>query len=119
MGVVGADLFLARAPPLGARRHGPVSKLPVFLKQTKTDPFDGWFEATEDATSDGIRVVRSVLGAIRSLPIVAFCQAPDLLLARAVAAAMVGKLRSRFLIYGTASAQSVFSANERGVHLGS
>ena len=38
---------------------------------TNTDPFAAWFVVTGDATPDGIRVVRSVLGAIRSLPIVA------------------------------------------------
>ena len=47
------------------------SKLPVFLMLTNTDPFAAWFVVTEDATPDGIRVVRSFLGAISSFPIVA------------------------------------------------
>ena len=46
-------------------------KLPAFLKLTNTDPFVAWFVVTGDATPDGIRVVRSVMGAIRSPPIVA------------------------------------------------
>ena len=41
-------------------------KLQPFLKLTKTDPFAAWFGVTGDATPDGIRVVRSVLGAIVS-----------------------------------------------------
>ena len=45
-------------------------KLPPFLKLTNTDPFAAWFVVTGDATPDEIRVVRSVLGAISSLPIV-------------------------------------------------
>ena len=40
-------------------------KLPVFLNLTNTDPFAAWFVVTGDATLDGIRVVRSLLGAIR------------------------------------------------------
>ena len=48
----------------------PLFKLPSFLKLTNTDPFAAWFVVTGDATPDGIRVVRSVLGAISSLPIV-------------------------------------------------
>ena len=40
----------------------------TFLKLTNTDPFI----VTGDATPDGIRVVRSVLGAISFLPVVAF-----------------------------------------------
>ena len=51
---------------------GPFVKLPVFLKLINTDPFAAWFVVTEDATPDGMRVVRSVLGAIRALSIVAF-----------------------------------------------
>ena len=39
-----------------------------FFKLTNTDPLAAWFVVT----GDGIRVVRSVLGAIGSLPIVAF-----------------------------------------------
>ena len=42
------------------------------VKLTNTEPFAAWFVVTGDATADGIRVARSVLGAIRSLPIVAF-----------------------------------------------
>ena len=38
---------------------------------TNTEPFAAWFVVTGDATADGIRVVRSVLGVISSLPIVA------------------------------------------------
>ena len=51
---------------------GPIFKLPVSLKLTNTHPFAAWFEVTGDATPDGIRVMRSVLEAISSLPIVAF-----------------------------------------------
>ena len=40
------------------------SKLPELLKLPNTDPFAAWFVVTGDATPDGIRVVRSVLGAI-------------------------------------------------------
>jgi hypothetical protein len=43
--------------------------LPAFLKLTNTDPIAAWLVVTEDATPDGIR---SVVGAIGSLPIVAF-----------------------------------------------
>ena len=46
-------------------------KLPVLLKLTNMDPFAAWFVVIEDATADEIRVVRSVLGAISSLLIVA------------------------------------------------
>jgi hypothetical protein len=45
----------------------PIFKLPVFLKLTDTDPFAAWFVVTGDVTPDGIRVVRSVVGAISSL----------------------------------------------------
>ena len=60
-----------------ARRVEEVSflKLPPFLKLTNTDPFAAWFVVTGDATPDGIRVVRSVIGAISSLSIVAFREA--------------------------------------------
>ena len=47
-------------------------ELPVFLKLTVTDPFAAWFVVIGDATPDGIRVVRSVLEASSSFPIVAF-----------------------------------------------
>ena len=47
-------------------------KLPVFLKLTNTDPFAAWYVVTGDVTPDGIRVVRSVLGALSSLLIVTF-----------------------------------------------
>ena len=40
--------------------------MPVFLNLTNTDPFAAWFLVTRDATGDGIRVVRSVLGAMSS-----------------------------------------------------
>ena len=53
------------------RRSRPGS-LPGVVKLTNTDPFAAWFLITGDATPDGIRVVRSLLGAISSLPIVAF-----------------------------------------------
>ena len=43
---------------------GNFSTLPVFLKLTNTDPFAAWFVVTGDVTPGGIRVVRSVLGAI-------------------------------------------------------
>ena len=42
-------------------------KLPAFHKLTNGDPFAAWFTLSEDATPDGIRVVRSVLGVISSL----------------------------------------------------
>jgi len=51
--------------PGGPPASGPSLKLPVFLKLTNADPFAAWFVVTGDATPDGIRVVRSVLGAIR------------------------------------------------------
>ena len=57
------------------RQHlpsGSMFKLPAFLKLTNTDPFAAWFVVTGDPTPDWIRVVRSVLGAISSLPIVFF-----------------------------------------------
>ena len=43
-------------------------ELPAFLKLANTDPFAPWFVVT----GDGIRVVRSVLGAVSSLSIAAF-----------------------------------------------
>ena len=43
-------------------------KLPVLFKLTNTGPFAAWLVVT----GDGIRVVRSVLGAISSLPIETF-----------------------------------------------
>jgi len=49
--------------------YGPFFKLPASLKSTNTDPSAASFEVTGDATPDRIRVVRSVLGAISSLPI--------------------------------------------------
>ena len=49
-----------------------IFKLPIFLKLTNTDPVAAWFVVTGDATVGGIRVVRSVLGSIDSLPIGAF-----------------------------------------------
>ena len=48
-----------------------IFKIPAFLKLTDTDPFAVWFVVTGDATLDGIRAVRWVLGAISSLSIVA------------------------------------------------
>jgi len=50
---------------------GLIFKLPAFLELSNTDPFAAWFVLSGDATPDGIRVVRSVLGAISSLSIVA------------------------------------------------
>ena len=47
-------------------------KLPALVKLTNAEPFTAWFVVTGDATADEIRVVRSVLGAISSLPVVAF-----------------------------------------------
>ena len=51
-------------------RSAPV-KLPVFLKLTNKDFSAAWFVVNADATPDGIRVVRTVIGAIISLSIVA------------------------------------------------
>ena len=48
-------------------RFASLLKLPAFLKLTSTDLFAAWFVVTGDTTPDGIRVVRSVLGAIRTL----------------------------------------------------
>ena len=48
------------------------SQLPPFRKLTNT--FAAWFVVTGDVTPDGVCVVRSVLGATSSLPIVAFRQ---------------------------------------------
>ena len=47
-------------------------KLLVFLRLTNTDPFATRLVVTWDATPDGTPAVRSVLGAISSLPIAAF-----------------------------------------------
>jgi len=47
----------------------PTSKSPTFLALTNTEPFAAWIVVTGDATPGGIRVVRSFLGAISSLPI--------------------------------------------------
>ena len=58
--------------PPGPHPSGHFFKLPPFLKLTNTDPFVAWLVLTVDATPDGIRVVRPVLGAIISLSIVAF-----------------------------------------------
>ena len=55
---------------------GQVSKWPVFLMLTNTDPFAAWFVVTGDVIPDGIHVVRSVLGANCSLLIVAFQEQP-------------------------------------------
>jgi len=57
---------------VGLALEGALFKLPKLLESTNTDPFAAWFVVNTDATPDGIRVVRSVLGAISSLPIVAF-----------------------------------------------
>jgi len=46
--------------------------LPAFPQSANADPFAALFVVTGDATPDGLRVVRSVLGAISSLPVVAF-----------------------------------------------
>ena len=47
-------------------------KLLAFLESTNTHPFASCFVVIKDVTPDGIRVVRSVLGAMTSLPIAAF-----------------------------------------------
>ena len=60
-------MFLADSGACDARAPG----LPASLKLTNTDPVTAWFVVTGDVTPDGIRVVRSVLGAISSHPIVA------------------------------------------------
>ena len=52
--------------------NGHSFKLQVVLKLTNTDPFATWFAVIENATLDGIRAMRSVLGAIGSLPIMNF-----------------------------------------------
>ena len=57
------------SPPSVSTRA--IFKLPIILKLTDTDSFAAWFVVTEDATADEIRVVRLVLGAISSLPVVA------------------------------------------------
>ena len=46
--------------------------LPAFLELTNPDPFAACFVVTGDATTDGIRVVRSILGAVSCLSIVFF-----------------------------------------------
>ena len=67
---------IRQTSPTGLYRASPeigqFFKLPAFLKLTNTEPFVAWFVVTGGAAPDGIRVVRSVLGAISSLPIVAF-----------------------------------------------
>ena len=66
--VGGAVMREAQGTPLlEVQLREPIFKLPVFLKLTDTDPFNAWFVVTGDVTPDGIRVVRSVLGAISSL----------------------------------------------------
>ena len=57
---------------VGRRGLTPNLSCRYFFKLTNTDPFAAKFVVTRDDTPDGIRVVRSVLGAISSLPIVAF-----------------------------------------------
>ena len=49
-------------------------KLRALVKLTNTEPFAAWFVVTGDVTAHEIeiRVVRSVLGAISSLPIAPF-----------------------------------------------
>ena len=47
-------------------------KLQALVKLTNTEPFAAWFVVTGDVTAHEIRVVRSVLGAISSLPIAPF-----------------------------------------------
>ena len=56
----------------GKAASGPILKLLAFLMLTNTDPFAAWLVVTGNATPGGIRVVRSDLGAVSSLPIVAF-----------------------------------------------
>jgi hypothetical protein len=63
-------LGTACSEPKGVVGH--FEKLRVFLKLTHKDPFGAWFVVTGDATPDGMRVVRSVLGAINTSSIVAF-----------------------------------------------
>ena len=53
------------------RKMGHFIGLRVFFELINMDPFAARFVISGDATPDGIRVVRSVLGAISSLPIVA------------------------------------------------
>ena len=60
------DTLRVARPHLEVRLH--YLKLPVFLMLTNTDPFAAWFKAIGDATPGGIRVGRSVLEAICSLP---------------------------------------------------
>ena len=48
---------------------GQLDEWSPFTKLTTTDPVAAWLVVTEDATSDRIHVVRSVLGALSSLPI--------------------------------------------------
>ena len=60
-----AHHFFLRGP------YRAIFKLPGLVKLTKTEPFTAWFVVSGDATADEIRVVRSVLGAMISLPIVA------------------------------------------------
>jgi len=69
------DVPLLRRRADGRRPQGShaIFKLPPFLKLTSMEPFAAWFVVTGDATPDGIRVVRSVLGAIRSLPTCLSC----------------------------------------------
>ena len=61
-------LAVVRLPKVDS---GIIFELPVFLKLTNIDPFAALFVVIRDATPDGIRVVRSVLGAVSSLSIVA------------------------------------------------
>ena len=72
----GKDASPGEASTRDAGRHTPVaveqiSKSPGLVKLTNTEPFAAWFVVTGDATADEIRIVRSVLGAISSLPIAA------------------------------------------------
>ena len=49
-------------------RCGTCFKLPSLLKLTNADPFSAWFVVNGDAETDGIRVVRWVLGAMSYHP---------------------------------------------------
>ena len=50
-----------------------VFELPAFLHLTNTDPFAACFVVIGNATPGGIRVVRSVLGAIRLVGLFQWC----------------------------------------------
>ena len=88
-------------------------KFPAFLKLTNTDPFVAWVVVTGDATPDGIRVVRSVMGAIRSPPIVALREQQSCVAKRSRLSRVAEWLRRKALIAGARS----MSMNERSIIL--